>query len=72
VKSRTAISQDHPEKSFPAPVINPGRILIITMIKTGVFKDFSISRELQVIRETIGYPIGNKEAGFSPGKIVYL
>ena len=63
---------DHPEKSFPAPGTIPGRILIITMIRTGVFRDFSISRELQVIQETIGYPIGNIKAGFSPDRIVCL
>jgi hypothetical protein len=40
------------------------------MIKTGVFRDCPISRELQVIRETIGYPIGNIKAGFSPDRIV--
>jgi hypothetical protein len=31
---------------------------------------FSISQELQIIRETIVHPIGYKEAGFSHGKIV--
>jgi hypothetical protein len=53
-----------------SPGTIPGRILIINIIKTGVFRDFLISRELQVIRETIANLIGNIKAGFSPIRIV--